>query len=134
MPENAEKGYISSPEQLNDYLKVTTPRIWILLVAVILIIVAMLAWSSSAVIESYAAGTAKADNGALTISFDDQQKAAKVKAGMEMEIGDAKVEVLTVGTDNNGNVVATAYANLPDGSYDIRVGYSTTQVLSMLFN
>lgn len=125
---------ISSPEQLNDYLKVTNPKIWLLLVAVALLVVGLLLWSSFTTIESYASGTARAVGGELIVSFDDPNKASKVQAGMEMEVGDVKTDVLTVGTDENGNPVASARANIPDGSYDVRVGYKSTQVISMLLN
>jgi hypothetical protein len=53
---------------------------------------------------------------------------------MEMEIGDVKTEILTVGTDAEGNVVASAETTIPDGTYKVRVGYNTTQVISMLLN
>ena len=33
---------MSSPEQLNDYLKVTSPKIWVLLVAVVLLVAGLL--------------------------------------------------------------------------------------------
>ena len=125
---------MSSPEQLNDYLKVTSPKIWVLLMAVVLLVVGLLLWSSFTTIESYAAGTARANAGELTVTFDDPAKASKVKPGMEMTVGDVSTEVLTVGTDDNGNVVASARANIPDGSYAVRVGYSSTQVISMLLN
>ena len=125
---------IASPEQLNDYLKVTTPKIWLLLLAVALIIVGLLLWSGFTTIESYATGTAIADGGELTVTFDDAAKADKVQAGMEMEVGDVKAEVLTVGTDADGQLVASAHANIPDGSYEVRVGYNATQVISMLLN
>ena len=125
---------ISSPEQLNDYLKVTTPKVWLLLLAVALIIVGLLLWSGFTTIESYATGTAIADGGELTVTFDDAAKARKVEAGMEMEVGDVKAEVLTVGTGADGQLVASAHANIPDGSYEVRVGYNATQVISMLLN
>ena len=125
---------ISSPEQLNDYLKVTSPKIWLLLVAVVLLLAGFLLWSGFTIIESYATGTAIADDGELTVTFDDANKASKVQAGMEMEVGDVKTEVLTIGTDANGEIVASAHANIPDGSYSVRVGYNTTQVISMLLN
>ena len=35
---------VSSPEQLNDYIQVTTPSVWIMLVAVIILLVGMLIW------------------------------------------------------------------------------------------
>ena len=72
--------------------------------------------------------------GELTVTFDDQAKASKVLPGMEMEVGDVEAEVLAVGTDSDGSVIASAHADIPDGSYGVRVGYKTTQVLSMLLN
>lgn len=125
---------ITSPDQLNDYLKVTNPKIWVLLAAVVLLIVGLLLWSSFTTIESYATGTARAIGGELSITFDDTNKANKIRPGMEMQVGDVHTEVLTVGTNETGSTVASAYANIPDGSYDVRVGYATTQVISMLLN
>lgn len=125
---------ISSPEQLNDYLKVTTPKIWVLLAATALLIVGLLLWGSFTTIESYASGRAIAVGGELIATFDDAAKASKVQPGMEMEVGDVRAEVLTIGKDENGNLVASARANIPDGSYDVRVGYKATQVISMLLN
>lgn len=129
-----QTGRISSPEQLNDYLHVTNPKVWMLLVAVTLVIAGLLLWGGFATVESYASGTAIATNGELSVTFDDPEKAANVQAGMEMEVGANTCEVLTVGTDEQGNVVASAQANIPNGTYDVRVGYNTVQVISMLFN
>ena len=125
---------MSSPEQLNDYLKVTNPRIWLLLVAIILLVGGLLLWSGCTTIESYATGTARAIGGDLTVTFDDPAKASKVQPGMEMEVGDVKTEILTIGEDANGELVASARANIPDGSYTVRVGYKATQIISMLLN
>ena len=125
---------ISSPEQLNDYLKVTSPKIWVLLSAVILLVAGLLLWSSFTTIESYATGTAQAVGGELVVTFDDPEKASKVQPGMEMEVGDVETEVLAVGTNENGDLIASARAHIPDGSYKVRVGYKTTQVISMLLN
>ena len=125
---------ISSPEQLNDYLKVTSPKIWVLLAAIILLVVGLLLWSGFTTIESYATGTGRAVGGELVVTFDDAEKAGKVEPGMQMNVGDVQTEVLTVGADEDGNIVASARANIPDGSYDVRVGYKSTQVISMLLN
>ena len=125
---------ISSPDQLNDYLKVTSPKIWVLLAAVVLLVVGLILWGGFTTIESYATGTARAVGGELTVTFDDDAKASRVQPGMAMDVGDVHTEVLTVGADAGGKPVASAHANIPDGSYDVRVGYSTTQVISMLLN
>ncbi len=36
---------VKSPEQLNDYIKVTTPSVWLILFAVIILIVGALFWA-----------------------------------------------------------------------------------------
>ncbi len=46
---------VSSPEQLNDYIKVTTPSVWLVLIAVILLLAGMLAWSIFGTVEATAA-------------------------------------------------------------------------------
>ena len=125
---------LSSPEQLNDYLRVTNPKIWVLLIAIILLLGSLVVWSNVATIESYATGTARAEAGELTITFENATQAKQVQAGMALEVGDAQAEILTVGTDANGNVVASSRANIPDGVYDVRVGYKTKQVIELLLN
>ena len=111
-----------------------SPKIWVLLAAVALLVVGLLLWSGFTTIESYVTGSAHAVGGQLVVTFDDPAKASKVQPGMEMTVGDVKTEVLTIGTDANGGLVASAHANIPDGLYEVRVGYRTTQVLSMLLN
>lgn len=36
---------IASPEQLNDYIRVTTPSVWLVLITVIVLLVGILSWS-----------------------------------------------------------------------------------------
>ena len=36
---------VSSPEALNDYIRVTTPSVWIVLIALVVLLLGMLAWS-----------------------------------------------------------------------------------------
>lgn len=36
---------VSSPEQLNDYIKVTTPSVWVVLIAIVVLLAGMLVWS-----------------------------------------------------------------------------------------
>ena len=36
---------ISGPEELNDYVRVTTPSVWIVLAAILLLVLGILGWS-----------------------------------------------------------------------------------------
>ena len=35
---------VAQPEDLNDYIRVTTPSVWVVLIAIILILAAVLGW------------------------------------------------------------------------------------------
>ena len=125
---------ISSPEQLNDYLRVTSPAVWVILLAVVLLLAGLLIWSSTAVIESYAEGSAEVKDGVMTIRFTDQSFAKNIETGMTVTAGENTCTVASVGRDSNGLIIATAQTALSDGFYDVRVSYKYTQVLSLLFD
>ena len=43
---------VSSPEQLNDYIRVTTPSVWLVLAALVLLLIGMLVWSVLGTVEA----------------------------------------------------------------------------------
>ncbi len=44
---------VSSPESLNDYIKVTTPSVWIVLIALVVLLCGILAWSVFGRVETH---------------------------------------------------------------------------------
>lgn len=125
---------VSSPEQLNEYLHVTSPASWVVFGVAILLIVSLLIWSSVTAVESYAAGKAVVEDGVLTLTFNDAKKAENIEIGMNVRVGDTMTPVMSIGQDSDGNVFAVADTKLPDGSYEARVGYKSTQIIELLFN
>lgn len=43
---------VSSPEQLNDYIRVTRPSVWLVLAAVILLLAGIIVWSIVGTVEA----------------------------------------------------------------------------------
>ena len=125
---------ISSPEALSDYLHVTSPAVWLILTAVILLLAGVLIWSSVTTIESYVSGTAEVKGGIMTIRFDDQQFAKNVETGMKVSTGNSETTLSSVGRDANGLYIATAHTALSDGFYPVQVSYKQTQILQLLFD
>ena len=125
---------ISSPEQLNDYLRVTNVSVWVILIAIILLLAGLILWSSVATIESSIDGSAQVQGGLMTIRFTDQQIAKNVEKGMPVSAGDTETVVGSIGRDENGLLFATANTSLADGYYPVRVSYKQTQVLHLLFD
>ena len=125
---------ISSPEQLNDYLRVTNPAVWLVLTAVILLLAGMLLWASVASIDSFASGTGQVQDGTMRIMFEDVQIAKSVQTGMTVTAGDVSAQVSSIGYTDDGEMFALAPTSLADGTYSVQVVYKKTQVLSLLFN
>ncbi len=125
---------ISSPEELGDYLRVTSPAVWMLLVAVILLLAGFLIWGSASSIDSIVTGTAQVEGGKMQIFFDDDEIARTVQTGMTVRVGETESTISSIGTNAQGVLFATGDTTLSDGSYPARVILRQTQVLQLLFN
>ena len=125
---------ISSPEALDDYLHVTTPSVWLILIAIIMLLVGMLIWSHVATIDSFATGHAQVENGKMYIEFDNEQIARNVQSGMIVTAGETQSKIISVGVDSKGKIFAVAPTELADGYYVVDVLFRQTQVIHLLFN
>jgi hypothetical protein len=125
--------YISSPDQLNDYLKVTKPGVWAVLAAVIILLVGLLIWGNFAYIGSSVEGTAQVEDNSLVMTFDSQEIASHVKEGMTIWVGETENIIISTGKDQKGQIFAVADTDLENGTYDATVTYKKTQVLGLLF-
>ena len=81
---------ISSPESLSDYLHVTSPAVWLILTAVILLLAGMLIWSSAASIDSFVTATAHVEDGSMRILLDDEQYTGVLQPGMTVRVGSSE--------------------------------------------
>ena len=127
---------ISSPDQLDQYLKVTTPAVWILLAAVLLLLGAVFWWSAHTSITSKVTGIGQVKDGVMTVTLEDDRARSVIKEGMTVtvESGEIQAEINSMQNDAEGHVQAVAFVKLPDGTYDVQIGYRQTQLLSLLFN
>ena len=125
---------ISSPEELGETLRVTSPAVWMILTAVILLLAGLIVWGSLASIDSYVTGTAQVENGTMRILFDDSDYVKNVETGMKVVVGDTETRIASIGTGADGTTFAMAPTTLADGSYEAKVIYKQTQVLRLLFN
>lgn len=125
---------ISSPENLGEYLRVTTPAMWIILAGVAIVLVGLFVWSYFVTIDSYAYGEGTVKDGVLTVTYEDRYTARYVNDDMDVIIGGVRTPIDSVGVDNQGNVISISHTDFPDGNYGAKASYKQTQVISMLFN
>ena len=124
---------LSSPEELNDYLHVTQPSVWVALSAVILLVAGLFIWSSFTAINSYVGGKGSVRDGIMTISFADAA-ADQVSPGMTVTVGEVDARIDTVGTGADGTLIASTSIAIPDGDYDVRVSYRHMKIIGLLLN
>lgn len=122
MAENTQRVFrkktldrIASPEQLTDYLRVTNPGIWVVLVAVILLLIGLLAWSMVGTLETKAeVKIVVSDHTAQIIPLGSES----LSDGMPLRVSGLEVRIASAQTDEYGRSVGVSEVNLPDGTYD----------------
>ncbi len=125
---------LSSPENLDEYLRVTTPAMWVILIGIMVGVIGLYVWSYFMTINSYAYGDGVVKNGILTVTYEDQFVAQNVKDDMDVIIGGVRMPIDSVGRDEAGHVISISQTDFPDGDYDAKASYKQTKMISMLFN
>jgi hypothetical protein len=124
---------ISSPEQLQDYMRVTTPGTWMVLAAVILLLAGLIICSIAGKIETKLSVQCEADEGVVNIELLPAQ-GEKVKAGMPLRIAGQEVPIDYVYQSEDRKTVVTAKAELEDGKYDGEIVTESISPISFLLN
>lgn len=79
---------ISSPEDLQEYIKVSGPGIWVLLISVVVFLLGALVWGVFGNLSTKEECIAVSD-GATTILYIDEESVADIEPNMEVRIGDS---------------------------------------------
>ncbi len=125
---------LSSPEELNDYLHITSPSVWIALVAVVLVLVGTIVWSSVTFVNSYIDATAEVEDGRMAVLlFRDSSFSDRVEIGQEVVVGNSSYIISNLGYRGE-TIIAHAVCDLSDGTYPAKVIFSRTQLLGMIIN
>ena len=122
---------ISSPEDLTGYLRVTSPGMWIILAAVIVLLAGLFAWSAVGTLETMVDATAIVQDHTAQIVASGQG-ADELEAGMPLRIASQEFVIASVDYDEYGRATAYAELPLPDGSYDATIVVEQTRPIEFL--
>lgn len=125
---------IKSPESLNDYLKVSNPGIWLLMIAVIFLLVGLVVWSVFGQIDTSLDAAVLVKDGEVTLLVSSR-RADDIRPGMEIRVGDETVGTVT-GFDapDGDNVSVRTDAVLPDGVYTGSIILESVKPISFVLN
>ena len=142
---------ISSPEELHDYMRVTSPRLWMILTAIIVLLGGFIAYASTATLENtmpiqvhLETMDLQGENGETTKhTFVDCTlplvELETIQPGMAIRIAGQAGTVSSLYTTSEGEVgvlfeLENDYLGLPDGTYDAELVLESTTPISFLWN
>lgn len=148
--------HISSPEQLHDYMRVTGPRLWMILTAVAVLLAGFLVYASTVTLENTMPIRVQVTNFEESIEIDGEivsyraslyaaslplSRKDTVETGMTVRLSDrrGKVEQIAVGATDGEEVLLIIGMDdpdytLPDGLYDAELVLETATPISFLWN
>lgn len=129
---------ISSPEQLQDYMRVTSPGIWMVLGAVIALLAGLIISSAMATLESTIPlkGEVYEDGEFISMELDISQKDL-IEPGMDVRVADKNAQVSYVYVSKDSLFVVADLnegERLPAGVYDVEIVTQTISPISFLLN
>lgn len=145
---------VSSPEQLNSYIRVSNPGVWLVLAAVVLLLLGVCAWGVLGHLDTTVSAAAVSAEGQLTI-YVNAQDGVQLEAGMPVRIGDGEFTVAAVGAEpvtvdeglsdyalyvgglQRGQWVYTLTVTggtLPDGVYEAQIVVESVAPMSFVTN
>ena len=147
--------HISSPEALHDYMRVTSPKLWMILGAVVILLVGFVVYASTAKMENTMAVRVTVDHadgaeespaeggnrqGVLVSCRLPISAMDTVKTGMTVRIGKEEGTVDWIAADEENNAISLIVTmgneriSLPDGTYDAELVLESTTPFSFLWN
>ena len=78
---------VSSPEQMNDYIRVTGPGVWLVLAAVIALLAGLIVWSALGRLETTVTAAAVAGPDGELVCYIAEGDMDAVRAGQAVHIG-----------------------------------------------
>ena len=144
---------LSSPEQLNDYIKSATPGVWFILIAIIFLLVGICVWGIWGHLDTTITAGAICEDGKLTIYIPEKNK-EMIKPGMSVTVDKQQYTLsqisaspihITEQTDpyllhiselsiGDFCFIGTIQTDLPGGIYTATVTVESVSPLSFVFN
>lgn len=144
---------VSSPEQLNDYIKVSRPGVWLILAAVVVLLIGVCVWGVLGALTTTRDAVTVVREGKTTC-YVSVEEAKNLTSGMEVRVGDSVGSITSVAADpeevtadfdayalylsglkaGDWVVAVTADISAPDGAYMAKIVLETISPISFVLN
>lgn len=125
---------VKSPDNLNEYIRIANPGVWMLLATIIFLLLGFCLWGIFGQIRTVVQVDAYSNGGVITCSLTDADAAA-VRPGMPVLIDGQEGAVTEVAVRSGSSCcTVTVPVSLPDGIYSAQIEVETIQPISFLLN
>ena len=126
---------VKSPENLDDYIQVSNPGVWLLLISVIVLLAGACVWGIFGHIDSTVPATVHIENGQAVCEIAEED-ISSVKVGLTVKLEDCEAVIEAIGnkTDNGYVCTVSDESALPDGFYEGKVIVERYKPLSFILN
>ena len=126
---------VKSPESLDDYIKVSNPGVWLLLVSVIVLLAGACVWGMFGHIDSTVPATVRVENG-TAVCLLAEETIDGISEGMAVKFNGVEAVIENIGSKENVEYICTLKtdAALADGFYDGKVVTKSYKPLSFVLN
>lgn len=126
---------VKNPENLDDYIRVSNPGVWILLISIIVLLVGACVWGIFGHIDSTAVTTVRVENGTVTCYVADKD-ISSVYEGMTVWFDGFEAVIDEIDKMEESEYVCTLQSNrtIPDGFYEGKIVIKSVNPLSFVLN
>lgn len=125
---------INSPENLNEYIRVTNPGIWLLMIGVVVLLIGALIWGYAGSIETWEDATVFVNDGESYCRVRPEA-GQTVKSGMEIDIDNRYTGTVGENTENTEDgAIFSLNIDIPDGTYSGRILIEKIRPKMLIFN
>lgn len=127
---------VKSPENLDDFIRVSNPGVWLLLISVIVLLAGACVWGIFGQIDSTVPSTVRIEDGG-TVCFIAPEDVSSIREGQIVRFGEKEEAVITqIGAkeDMGYACVLSEDSALADGFYEGKVIIRSYKPLSFILN
>ena len=126
---------VKSPENLDDYIRVTNPGVWLLLVGILLLLAGACVWGIFGHMDSTAPAAVRVENG-IAVCYIAEGDLASVQTGMTVAFADFEARIAQISETGELGYTCrlTADSALTDGFYEGKVIVQRFRPLSFVLN
>lgn len=126
---------VKSPENLDDYIQVSNPGVWLLLISVIILLAGVCVWGIFGHIDSVTETSIRTENGTV-ICYIAEKDILSVQKGMTVKFDGFEAVITEIGTKDDMGYICTLQSDqtIPDGFYEGKIVTKSVKPMTFVLN